>query len=477
MIGGRGPLLREGLECSRKTAALLRPAADVVGGVFGELVGRRAGRRAGAALAQAVGKGGELRWIGLEHEFLVYDAHGARVDFRTVIHGLGLGRRNLVPSDPFAYGLPTGSQVTADSTEAEIAVPPAQLRPGFTHLVDGWAAFERRQLAAAAPTTGFVGDSTHLSIALPDGANGDRVATLFARHFSAGLMLLLDRRHSPGLLVRPRPYRLELGGEYAVGRPLRAALAYATGAALACYAAASGSMSAKELPPRLMPRLERGILRYGWYVSRSAFGGDLYATVRDTPLRDTAGRRFVAGEHLKLAWDVARWHLEPLVGAADLDDADALVDGGHALPCEMGPAESLAIAAPIRPRSAFGSALRPRRRPAFHLAPVMLSWQTAVFVVAGTEESRRAFVAVPGMRLEAFVAALDDGRLDAPVEAYLAARASPRTLRSARDARTVGIFDRLGLRCGLLAPERDYWGRPIRLRLRRRAVAPVVAAA
>jgi hypothetical protein len=60
-------------------------------------------------------------WGGLEHEFRVLD--GPRpVDFRRVIHGLGLGQPNLDPADPNAYRLPSGSAVTCDGAEAEIAL-------------------------------------------------------------------------------------------------------------------------------------------------------------------------------------------------------------------------------------------------------------------------------------------------------------------------------------------------------------------
>jgi hypothetical protein len=425
-------------------------------------------RRASAHLAAKIGDAPVPLWVGLEHEFLVFDRQGGRVDFRLVVHDLALGRRDLVPSDRHAYRLSTGSMVTADTTEAEIAVPPAEVRPGFTRLVDGWARYERQRLGRRASWLSFVGDSTHLSVTMPPGIDGDRAADLFARHFAPGLMLLLDQRHSPGLLVRPRPYRLELGGEYAVGRALRAALAYATGAALACYAAAARGGGRAELPPRLAPVLERGVLRYGWYVSRHAFGDDLYEQGRATSLPLASGGIMAAGDHLTEGWRIARLHLEPLAARGDLEDADALVAGKRGLPCEQ--PDGSRAAGPTRsrrPRSAFGAALQPRRRAGYQLAPVMLTWQAAVFVVARDADERRAYLAVPGRLLDRFGRALDAGELDAVVVDYLGRPISRRTMRSLRDVARPGLFDRLGLRAGLLAPERDYWGRPIRLELRR----------
>ncbi len=66
-------------------------------------------------------------WVGIEHEFLCHDATGKRVDFRTVIASLGLPADHLVPTDPRARWLPTGTLLTADKMEAELATPPADL--------------------------------------------------------------------------------------------------------------------------------------------------------------------------------------------------------------------------------------------------------------------------------------------------------------------------------------------------------------
>ncbi|HUH08437.1 MAG TPA: hypothetical protein VML96_11630 [Egibacteraceae bacterium] len=425
---------------------------------------RLVARRRSAALSAATPRGPTSTWIGIEHEFLVLDATGARVDFRRVIHGLRLGRPDLMPLDRNAYPVASGSVVTADNKEAEIAIPPTAVASGFARRLDGWAAFERAGLARRTAPMTLKGDSTHLNVTLPPGVDPDRVADLFATRFALGLMLLMDQQHSPGLLVRPRPYRLELGGEYAVGRTLRSAVAYAVGGALACIeAAASGSTAA--LPPALDVKLERGVLRYGWYVARTAFGGDLYSTGRSTAVARASGESWQAGEALAAAWSVARHHLGAHAGPADVAECDKIVAGSLPLPIEAHEEIDLRVSRPRRPRSEFGSALKARRRPMFELAPVMLTWQAAVFLVVDVNTRRLAYVAVPGYGLNHFLRSLDGGSLDGLITAYLALRPSGRRLRSVREVRSVGMFDELGLRAALLAPERDYWGRPVRLLL------------
>lgn len=404
-------------------------------------------------------------WLGLEHEFLVFGGGGHRLDFRTVIHGLGLGRPDLVPGDRNAYRLPTGSVVTADTTEAEIATPPIEVRPGFAARLDGWAAFERAALAGRVAPLTLGGESTHLNVALPRDVDADRVADLFATRFAPGLMLLMDRWTSPGLLVRPRPFRLELGGEYVTGSALRAATAYSVGATLACVAWLRHRRKV-ELPAALAMRLERGVLRYGWYVDRRAFGVDLYAHGRSTWLATVDDERMCAQNHLERAWSVARRHVEPHADRVDLRDADDLVGGRGLLPVERLESEpETTVARPRRPRSAFGTAVRVHRRPGYELAPVMLTWQAAVFLAVRRDRRQAAFIALPGAALGGFFERLRAGDLDAAVEAYLALRPAGRRLSDPRQLMGIGLHDELGLRAGLLAPERDYWGRLVRHRL------------
>jgi len=105
--------------------------------------------------------------IGLEHEYRVH-VGAFPVDFRTLIHHLELGQRNLDPGDPNAYRLVSGAALTADETEAEIALAPMSTSPGCGVRLAHSAAEERRALASRLPDrTELSGYSTHLSVAVP----------------------------------------------------------------------------------------------------------------------------------------------------------------------------------------------------------------------------------------------------------------------------------------------------------------------
>jgi hypothetical protein len=414
--------------------------------------------------------------LGLEHEFVVARA-GGPIDFRSIIHRLGLGQRHLDPADPNAYRRPSGAAWTCDGAEAEIALPPRVLEPGAGRRIAAGAAAERGALAATlaalSPPLVPEGCSTHLSVSLPDERRSLATAERFARRFAAGLMLLMDGPASPGLLVRPRPGRLELGGEYVTGRSLRAALMFAAGATLASHAAARTGREA--LPPALDVRLAAATQRFGWYVDRRAFGPDLYAIGRATVVRTADGRTVRAQDHLERAWAAVRSRLEPFLGAGDLEPTDRVVAGDEPLPLETSRrapgtdvgADSDDLAAPDGTRAPgddeanpFGAVIRPVARPGFDLAPVMVTWDLGVLVVADRARSRQAFVAIPRPWLATYLSALVAGRLDAPIAAYLAHPPAGRRLARRNDARSPGLFDELGLRGELLPAERGPDGRP-----------------
>src|SRR5580658_279588 len=77
--------------------------------------------------------------VGLEHEYRVH-VGGIPVDFRTLVHRIELGQRHLDPADPNAYRLASGAALTADEEEAEIALAPIVVAPGFGSRVAATAA-------------------------------------------------------------------------------------------------------------------------------------------------------------------------------------------------------------------------------------------------------------------------------------------------------------------------------------------------
>jgi hypothetical protein len=92
----------------------------------------------------------------------------------------------------------------------------------------------------------------------------------------------------------------------------------------------------------------------------------------------------------------------------------------------------------------------------------MLTWQACVWLVAKPDRHRAAFMAVPGEALGGFLDALRRGRLDTVIAGYLGLPPSGRRLSTTAHAAAPGLYDELGLRSALLAPERDLSGRRLR---------------
>ncbi|GAA3159624.1 hypothetical protein GCM10010531_08790 [Blastococcus jejuensis] len=338
---------------------------------------------------------------GVEHEYEVRDAAGAVVDFRTVADTLDLGRR-LDPGDRHAHRGPWGGVITADGREAEVVSPPVPVGPDAAAAVHAYAAAGRAHLAGRLPAGwSLTGYSTHISTAVDDDVVR-RAAVLVVRHLSPALMLLFDRRTSPGLLVRPRPGRLEVCGEFAQGRALRHAVAVVVAAGQLCSEAARTRRP--DLPPRLRLRTERAKERFGSYVDRAAFGGDLYAAGRTALLRRRGGT-VRAGELLAEVVDALDDRLRALLTTGDLAALHAVVAGDEPLPCEqeaLAPDDGPLLAvAPLD--------LRDRRAGEVAVEVVNATWWTYVLRLEG---ARVRWLTVPRTWMGSFLDRLDDGSLD-----------------------------------------------------------------
>lgn len=415
------------------------------------------GRRLGDPAAYVDGS-----LIGLEHEYLIRRrVDGKRVNFAQLIRRLAPSQRGLEPADANAYWLPSGTIITADETEAELALSPTAARPGFTTVLGRRVAAAEGWLSAALPAAYVLGDgvSSHFSVAVRRGLEA-ALAERYARSWAPAMMLLLDDRNSPGILVRPRPGRLELCGEFARGDDLRTAALFALGSTLAVISSLEGR---GPKPAPLDLRLRMGDQRYGWYVDRAAGGSDLYEVGRDARFRTESGAIVSAQRHLAAAWSLARPWLRRHAQPDELALVDDLVDGTRPLRIErrddsgglpaVVAAEADAQAA-LEPATAFGRALGPRSRLSFDLAPVMVTWQVAVFVIARRADYRRAFAVVPGRLLGRFLKRLERGLLDVVIEDYLEASTGGRRMSARPHDDRAALYDALHVRPALLAVER-----------------------
>jgi hypothetical protein len=345
----------------------------------------------------------------VEHEYEVREAGGLPVDFRALCDDLDLdlGRR-LDPGDPRAARGPWGGVVTADGREAEVVTPPVPVGPRAADELHAWTTSGRRFLAAALPAGHtLTGYSTHVSVAVPDGLVR-RVAELVVAHLSPALMLLMDRPTSPGLLVRPRPGRLEVCGEYVDGRALRHAAAVVLAAADLCAAAAGSRRLRSALPSRLVVRTEAARERFGTYVDRAAFGPDLYATGRAALLRTGRGT-VAAGDRLAAVVALLDDRLATLLAPDDLAALHAVAAGEAPLPVEQDrPPGDDEPRVPVAPME-----LRDRVVGDARLAVVSATWWTYVLRLDSPGATR--WLTVPGPWIGSLLAEVDAGRLDGVV--------------------------------------------------------------
>lgn len=184
------------------------------------------------------------------------------VDFRPLLEELVGDIAPLDPADPRARRLPSGLALTADGWEAELVTPalPSHLRSWEVSaaLLDA----ERRNLETelgphlSMPRT--VGFSTHVNVSVDD-ADVVEVAHEFARRCAPQVMAVTELPDSPGLLVRARRGRLEVGTEYVEGPRLVAAVA-------AVVAGLERLRSSDRPPPVLVTDLEPAREKFGWFV-------------------------------------------------------------------------------------------------------------------------------------------------------------------------------------------------------------------
>jgi hypothetical protein len=376
-----------------------------------------------------------VRRTGIEQEFAVLGTAG-QVDFQ---RWTGAGRVpgcRLDAGDPGAHRLSWGGVITADDREAEIATPPEPLHPGFTTELITSLGRLRMELGDTVAGYRLEGVSTHLNVEVPDRAVA-AVAHRFALRHAAAMMLLLDRRDSPGLLVRPRRSRLELGGEYATGRQLTGAMVFAAAAAVECQ---------RHLGPGsgVRPVLEPARERFGWYVDRGAFGTDLYRHGRAARIGP-----YRAQDLLDRSWERVRRLAEDWATDAEVATVDDLVTGRHPLPCEEPDAEQApAVGRP----DADVDMITERHWAELTLRPMLISWDHAVCRLSDGGDSR--VVALPSTALTEFLADFSSGRSAEWCRRVLCS-STFKTLASTREIKSGGVFDDIRPGFSLNPAERD----------------------
>ena len=384
---------------------------------------------------------------GIEQEYGVR-IDGSAVDFAELIDRVAPRTAvRRVPHDPLARFLASGAVLTADSPQAEVATPPRHLGPGIAGRLADDALVGREHLLqrvrVKVPGPGRVelrGYSTHLNAACP-GEMGWRVVHRYVRTFAPALMLLADRTESPGLLVRPRPDRLEAGTDFLQTRgDLVAATLF--------FLASTIRTWEDELADQLavLAPLDDGLIvetwqRPGLFVDRAAFGDDLYRLGRSARLALADGGWERAGDRLDQAWGAVRSIAASFAAPDELAIVDELVEGRRPLLIERGaPTEPTVRRLHRAPQTEPGPHVPVLGRLAtgkVTATPVSITWGSTLLRVAHPD--RAFYVRIPRESSAVFASRFVSGALDAAI-AEVAARPSTGLTADPYDDRP-GVFD------------------------------------
>ena len=360
----------------------------------------------------------------------------------------------------YAHRQRIGTAITCDEAEAEVSTPPIVLNRGVSSEIDSWVRAASHQLVEAVPNLDLEGCSSHISMSAPE-AIAVRAAGIFSRTFAPAVMLLMERQDSLGLLVRPRAGRIEIGGDFVTGEPLLAAALMVAGGARMAYAVAAGERPPSSLAPAVAVDVVPAVDRFGWYVDRSAFGFDLYDLGTAAVFRREQGGELGAMSYLAAAWSSARRALRGLVGREDRRAIESMLRNVDRMPLSAALSREPPRPARRLVRSEMGSVLDVIYRPSFSVQAVVAIWDFTVFRVNGR---RHAFVTVPRNDLAGFLGDARTGRLDEPLERYLAANPRGAILETYYQGMERGVYDEMGPAAGLAPAERHGDGIP-RLRI------------
>lgn len=272
---------------------------------------------------------------GVEQEFEIFQA-GAKLDFQLVFAAVAR-KLGAIPfrSRDLAAVVDPGYMLASDDTEAEFATAPVDLAGTGALELAGEVARCRESLLDAlleGHADDVRGYSTHLNLGLRHGGE-TTLALAVAELVGPSLTLLLEGPDSPGLLIRPRPLRLEIGTEYVDRDELMVAgIVLLAGAVCALE---RGAAAIAEWPRAQVQRWEIGVMRGGVYLPRDAFSQSIHARGRDAQIQLTGGGMLSAGTILERTASLATRQLETILDPRCTDVLLRLADTRGLLPLEL----------------------------------------------------------------------------------------------------------------------------------------------
>jgi len=267
------------------------------------------------------------------------------------------------------------------------------------------------------------GYSTHLNLQATSDARP--LVEHYAIHYAPALALLTERRTSPGLLLRDRPGRFEIGTEYLETEDdLRSAILFALASYLATVEEVAGRR--RSLAP-LSGRFIEATERPGLFVAEAAYGGSMARDGRATRLARTAGATTfeapvgdeTAGDRLRSAMDHIAPFLQAWATPEELATLRARVDGDQPAPWDReAPDEPTVIVGtppPAIPPGPHSPLLRTLACGVLAVRPFVVTWEAITVVL--DHPVRSYFVRIPRERIADFAESFEAGHLSASLAA------------------------------------------------------------
>ena len=336
---------------------------------------------------------------GVEQEFYVFRGE-RQADFREIIHGLGILGARLDPGDRNAYRLDDGSVITADETEAEFATIPIDTVPGFAPGLASLSGQLLQRLAGLLPPDlQLRGAATHVNVSLPS-RDVDRVALDYVSTFGPMLQALWDRPTGHGIMIRPRPGRIEFGGEFIAGARLSAV-------ALFCVASVAALASGAPSSPRFRAAPAPATGRLGIELRRDTYAEGLYASRRGAILQARQGKLALSSA-LERIWRACRDKARRFGTIGEIATIDAIVRGKLPLGIEGRPLPPVLEGSRIERSWVATNRSGWQLAPGVTLRPKYDTWDFTIFEC--NDRETRWFVNVPRPAMAPFARAAESGR-------------------------------------------------------------------
>lgn len=348
--------------------------------------------------------------LGVEQEFDLFGRRG-QADFRALFRHALRGHRSI----PFrncdsAAILDAGYMLACDGREAEFATAPVGLSGDGPLRLAGEVTRCRNHMFGmlrGSDVRIVKGYSTHISVSVPRGRERE-IAEAFAGKVGPALILLTESRHSPGLLLRTRRGRLEIGSEYIDDeRQLAAAIVF-LGGAVHAYLYHAGAW--ERLPRLKLEHWEEANIRPGIYLPRDAYGDSMHELARTARLQTEDGAIVTAGELLGTLAALSVRELRGVVNSRALETLSDFTRRGRLLQIEGAGVPGRVTARP--PRSVPPEARtieRLVRAGRGNLVPRFVDWEGAAF--EWKDGGNSEILGVPWAQLPALFSAARMGKV------------------------------------------------------------------